>query len=377
MGFSTDAIHAGQKPEETTGSVTIPIFQTSTYVQQGIGEHKGYEYARTQNPTRESLEGNVAKLEGGTHGLCFGSGMAATHAVMQLLKEGDHVLLADNLYGGTYRLLDGVMKPLGMAFGTVPAHDLKAVEAAIQPNTRLFFVETPTNPLMQLVDIKATAALCKAKGILLVCDNTFMTPYLQSPLALGADIVVHSTTKYLNGHSDMVGGVVVTSNDELGTRLRYLQNAAGAVPGPFDCWLALRGIKSLTLRMDRHNENAMKVAKFLVEKVGAENVIYPGLENHPQHELAKAQMRGFGGMVSVLLPSLEKAKEVLPRFKLFYLAESLGGIESLICHPASMTHAAVPAAERAKVGLTDGLIRFSVGCEDIEDLLKDIENALQ
>ena len=376
MGFSTDAIHAGQRPDPTTGAVTVPIYQTSTYVQEGIGRHKGYEYARTQNPTREALEANLAVLEKGRHGVCFGSGLAAIHAVVQLLKAGDHVLLADNLYGGTYRLMAGVMAPLGLPFDTISPIDPAVIAAAIRSDTRMLVVESPTNPMMQLVDLEAVGRLCREKGVLFVVDNTFMTPYFQNPLELGADIVVHSATKYLNGHSDMVGGAVITADDGLGERLRYLQNAAGAVPGPFDCWLALRGIKSLALRMERHDANARRVAAFLEEHRAVTRVIYPGLESHPQHALARRQMRGFGGMVSAVLESAEEAARVLPRFRLFALAESLGGIESLICHPASMTHAAVPEAEREKVGLTAGLVRFSVGCEDVEDLIEDIRRAL-
>ena len=376
MGFSTDAIHAGQEPEETTGAVTLPIFQTSTYVQQGIGQHKGFEYARTHNPTRQAFEKNLAVLERGKHGICFASGLAATQATLSVLKHGDHVLLADNLYGGTFRLLDQVMQPLGLEFSTVGIRDLAQVKEALRPNTKMFIVESPTNPMMDLMDIPSTAAACKEQGVLLVVDNTFMTPYFQNPLELGADIVIHSTTKYLNGHSDMVGGAVITSNEAVAERVRFVQNAAGAVPGPFDCWLAMRGVKSLALRMQRHNENATAIARLLEKHPRAKKVIYPGLESHPQHALAKQQMRGFGGMVSVVLDSLDEAKHVLPKFRLFALAESLGGIESLICHPSSMTHAAVPKEEREKVGLTDGLIRFSVGCEDIEDLVQDVEQAL-
>jgi len=374
MGFSTDAIHAGQEPDPTTGAVTLPIYQTSTYVQAGVGDHKGYEYARTQNPTRAALERNLAVLEGGKHGICFGSGMAALHAVVQRLEDGDHVLLGDDLYGGTYRLLDRVMRPQGMAFSTVSTKDPAAVEAAIRPETRMLLIETPSNPTMILTDLAAVSAICKAKDVMLVVDNTFMTPYFQNPLTLGATAVVHSTTKYLNGHSDMVGGVVVTSDPALAERVRFLQNAAGAVPGPMDCWLALRGVKTLALRMQRHNANAMEVASYL-EGRGL-RVIYPGLESHPQHELARSQMRGSGGMVSVELESRERAVEVLSRFRIFALAESLGGVESLVCHPASMTHASVPAEARARVGLTDGLIRLSVGCEDVEDLIEDLGQAM-
>jgi cystathionine beta-lyase/cystathionine gamma-synthase len=374
MGFSTDAIHAGQWPDPTTGAIMVPIYQTSTYVQEGLGKNKGYEYARTQNPTREALERNVAALEKGKHGICFASGLAAIQAVLLCLREGDHVLLGDNLYGGTYRLLDKVMRPLGMRFDVVPTRETREIERAIQPQTRLLILETPTNPVMMLADLEATARVCRAKDVILAVDNTFMTPYFQNPLELGAQVVIHSSTKYLNGHSDMVGGVVVTSDDELAARVRFLQNAVGAVPGPFDCWLALRGIKTLALRMRQHEANATAVARFLEGE--GRKVIYPGLESHPQYELARCQMRGMGGMVSVELGSIEEAKRVLPRFRIFALAESLGGVESLISHPATMTHASVPAEDRRRVGLTDGLIRFSVGCEDLEDLIEDIRQAL-
>ncbi len=376
MGFSTDAIHAGQSPEPITGAIMPPIFQTSTYVQKGIGDHTGYEYARTQNPTRETLERNVAVLEKGAHAVACASGMAAVQSVVQLVKAGESVLLGDNLYGGTYRLLDQVYQPMGIGFRTVPTQDLGAVEAAITKGTRLLIMETPTNPVMTLTDLTGLAELCRSRGVLLCVDNTFMTPYFQNPLDLGAHLVLHSTTKYLNGHSDMVGGIVVTNDEGLATRLRFLQNAAGAIPGPFDCWLALRGIKTLALRMERHASNAMQVARYLEGLPRARKVIYPGLESHPQYKLACRQMRGFGGMVSVELGSMDAARTALPRFRLFSLAESLGGIESLVSHPASMTHAAVPAEERAKAGLTDGLIRFSVGCEDAEDLIEDIKQAM-
>jgi cystathionine beta-lyase/cystathionine gamma-synthase len=374
MGFSTDAIHAGQSPDPTTGAVMVPIYQTSTYAQEGLGKNKGYEYARTQNPTREALERNVAVLEKGKYGICFASGLAAIDALLLCLREGDHVLLGDNLYGGTYRLLDKVMRPLGMRFDVVSTKDVAQVEQAIGPKTRLLILETPTNPVMMLADLEATARVCRAKDVILAVDNTFMTPYFQNPLQLGARVVVHSTTKYLNGHSDMVGGVVVTSDDELAARLRFLQNAVGAVPGPMDCWLALRGIKTLALRMRQHEANAQAVAEFL-EKAG-KKVIYPGLQSHPQHELARRQMRGMGGMVSLDLGSMDEAKRVLPRFRIFTLAESLGGVESLVSHPATMTHASVPPEDRRRVGLSDGLIRFSVGCEDPEDLIEDIRQAL-
>ena len=376
MGFSTDAIHAGQHPDPTTGAVMVPIYQTSTYVQEGVGKHKGYEYARTQNPTREALERNVAALEKADHGIAFASGMAAIHAVVQTLAAGDEVLLGDNLYGGTYRLLDQVMNPLGMAFRTVSTRDPAAVAEAITPGTRMLLIETPSNPVMILTDIPAVSAICRQRGVRLVVDNTFMSPFFQTPLELGADVVVHSSTKYLNGHSDMVGGIAVTRDAGVAERLRFLQNAAGAVPGPFDAWLALRGIKTLALRMERHALNAMQVARFLENHSSVKRVIYPGLESHPQYDLARRQMRGFGGMVSVDLESFDEARRVLPRFRIFSLAESLGGVESLVSHPASMTHASVPESERRKVGLTDGLIRFSVGCEDAEDLIEDVKQAL-
>ncbi len=376
MGFSTDAIHAGQHPDPTTGAVMVPIYQTSTYVQEGVGKHKGYEYARTQNPTREALERNVAALEKADHGIAFASGMAAIHAVVQTLAAGDEVLLGDNLYGGTYRLLDQVMNPLGMAFRTVSTRDPAAVAEAITPGTRMLLIETPSNPVMILTDIPAVSAICRQRGVRLVVDNTFMSPFFQTPLELGADVVVHSSTKYLNGHSDMVGGIAVTRDAGVAERLRFLQNAAGAVPGPFDAWLALRGIKTLALRMERHALNAMQVARFLENHSSVRRVIYPGLESHPQYDLARRQMRGFGGMVSVDLESFDEARRVLPRFRIFSLAESLGGVESLVSHPASMTHASVPESERRKVGLTDGLIRFSVGCEDAEDLIEDVKQAL-
>jgi cystathionine beta-lyase/cystathionine gamma-synthase len=374
MGFSTDAIHAGQAPDAVTGAVSVPIYQTSTYAQSGLGENTGYEYARTRNLTRERLETNLAVLEKGTHGICFASGMAAVHALTQCLRAGEHVLLGDNLYGGTYRLLDRVVGPLGMPFDTVATQDLPEVERRIRPETRMILIETPTNPVMTLTDLPRLGELCRSRGVTLAVDNTFMTPYFQNPLELGAHVVVHSTTKYLNGHSDMVGGAVITRDDALAERLRFVQNASGAVPGPFDCWLALRGVKTLALRMERHQANALEVARHLQAR--GLPTLYPGLPSHPQHELARTQMRGFGGMVTVELGSLEAARRVLPRFRLFTLAESLGGVESLVSHPVTMTHAAVPAERRERAGLTEGMIRLSVGCEDVEDLIRDIDQAL-
>jgi len=376
MGFSTDAIHAGQKPEPVTGAVMTPVFQTSTYAQDGIGEHRGYEYARTQNPTREALEACVAALEGATHGVAYGSGTAAIHAILQTLDGGDEVLCTSNVYGGTYRLFERVLRRFGQRFHYVDSSDLSRVEAAWTPKTKLFFVETPTNPVLTLTDIAAAADLAHAKGAKLVVDNTFMSPYLQSPLALGADAVVHSTTKYLNGHSDMVGGVVLTSDEEMHEKLRFLQNAAGAVPGPWDCWLALRGVKTLAVRMRQHETNARVLAQRLAEHAKVAKVYYPGLPSHPGHDLARRQMRGFGGMISFDVGGLEAAQRVVKAVKIFTLAESLGGVESLISHPAVMTHATVPEKEREALGITAGLVRISVGIEDVEDLEQDLLGAL-
>jgi cystathionine beta-lyase/cystathionine gamma-synthase len=376
VGFSTDAIHAGQEPDPTTGAVTIPIYQTSTYVQEGLGKHKGFEYARTQNPTRIALEKNVAALERGAEGFAFGSGMAATSAITHLLKAGDHVIASNNMYGGTYRLFERVTRGFGVDFSYVDTSNLDATAALFRANTRLLFVETPTNPSMIISDLRALASLARSKGALLAVDNTFMTPYLQRPVELGAHLVVHSTTKYLNGHSDMVGGIVVSNDAASSERLRFLQNAVGAVPGPFDCWLALRGIKTLAVRMDRHESNARAIAAWLAKHPKLERVLYPGLSGHPGHELHLRQAAGFGGMIAFDTGSLERGAAVLPRTKIFALAESLGGVESLISHPATMTHASVPREEREKVGLTDGLVRISVGIEDLDDLLGDLDQAL-
>lgn len=377
MGFSTDAVHGGQEPEKVTGAVMTPIFQTSTYKQDGLGKHRGYEYARTQNPTREAFERNVAVLERGRFGIAFSSGMAAIDAILRLFKEGDEVVVTNNVYGGTYRLFEQVLRNFGMGFSFVDTTDLSNVKSAINDRTKLAFIETPTNPVLSVSDIGGVAELLHGKDILLAVDNTFMSPYFQNPLALGADIVVHSTTKYLNGHSDMVGGVMVVNDEDLHARLRFIQNAVGAVPGPFDCWLALRGTKTLALRMARHEENARFLADFLDRHPAVHRVNYPGLKNHPQHELAKRQARGFGGMISFDVGSLENAGKLLGAVRLFTLAESLGGVESLISHPATMTHASVPPEEREKLGITDGLVRISVGIEDAEDLRADLENALR
>ena len=376
MGFSTDAIHAGQEPDPTTGAVTVPIYQTSTYVQEGLGKHKGFEYARTQNPTRIALEKNVATLERGAEGFAFGSGMAAITTITQLLASGDHVVASNNMYGGTYRLFERVLRPFGLDFTYVDTSKLDQVEAAFRPATRMLFVETPTNPSMIISDLKALASLARSRGALLAVDNTFMTPYFQRPIELGAHLVVHSATKYLNGHSDMVGGIVVSNDAASSERLRFLQNAAGAVPGPFDCWLVLRGIKTLAVRMDRHESNAHAIAAWLAAHPKLKRVLYPGLPDHPGRALHQTQASGFGGMIAFDVGSIEKGAAVLPRTRVFSLAESLGGVESLISHPATMTHASVPREERIKVGLTDGLIRISVGIEDLDDLLADLDHAL-
>ena len=375
-GLATRAIHAGQQPDPLAGAVTFPIFQTSTYVQDGLGRNKGYEYARTSNPTRQALERNVAALEGGTHGFAFASGMAAVDAALRLLSAGDHVVCGEDVYGGVHRLLDKVLARMGLAFTFVDARDPAAVEAAVTRATKMLYAETPTNPMMRLADLAALGAVAKTHGLLFVVDNTFATPVFQRPLDFGADLVVHSTTKYLNGHSDMVGGLLVAQADELAERLAFVQNAAGAVPGPFDCWLALRGTKTLPLRMMQHDANGRRIAGWLAQDKRVLAVHYPGLPSHPQHELAKRQMSGFGGMLSIETGSLERATRMLERVKLFALAESLGGVESLIGHPATMTHAAVPKAMREAMGLGDGLVRLSVGIEDADDLIADLDQAL-
>ena len=375
--LATLAVHAGQLPDPVAGAVMPPIFQTSTYVQDALGvPHNGYEYARTANPTREALERNLAALEGGTHGFAFGSGLAALDTVLKLLKSGDHVVVGSNVYGGSHRLMQRVYEAFGVAFTFVDMRDVANIEAALRPTTRMLYCETPTNPMMFLTDLRAVGDLAQAHGLLLVVDNTFATPILQRPLALGADIVLHSTTKYLNGHSDMVGGALVTAREDLGERIGFLQNAAGGIPGPFDCWLALRGIKTLPLRMRAHCESAGKLATWLAGRADVRHVYYPGLPDHPQHELAKRQMAGFGGMISIELGSLERARRVVESTHLFALAESLGGVESLIGHPATMTHASVPKALRDEMGLTDSLVRLSVGIEDLGDLQADLDKAL-
>jgi cystathionine gamma-lyase len=376
--FGTLAIHAGQQPEETTGAIMPPIFQTSTYVQPKLGEPKrGYEYARVQNPTREAMEANIAALENGRHGIAFASGMAAIAAIVQRLSAGDHVIYEENVYGGTHRFFDKVMRRLGVDFTAVDSSDPQRVADAIRPSTRLIHLETPTNPMMKLCDLRAVAELAQRRRVQVVVDNTFASPYNQRPLELGADLVVHSSTKYLNGHSDVVAGVVITSQDAIAEELRFLQKAAGAVPGPWDSWLVLRGTKTLHVRMEAHNRNGACVAQWLAERLGAERVFYPGLPTHPQHDLALRQMHGFTGMISIELGSLERARTVVQRTRLFALAESLGGVESLIGHPAIMTHASVPLEMRTRMGVSDGLIRLSVGIEDVADLLDDLETALR
>jgi cystathionine beta-lyase/cystathionine gamma-synthase len=376
MAFATTAIHAGQAPDPSTGAVAVPIYQTSTYVQDALGEHKGFEYARTQNPTRLACERNLAALEGGLAGHCFASGMSAINAVLMLLKAGDHVIVSENTYGGTYRLFERVLKNFGLEFTYVDTTEALNVEAALRETTRMVFVETPTNPMMAIADLAGIAAVCQGRGVRLVVDNTFMSPYLLRPLEHGADIVVHSTTKYLNGHSDSVGGVVITSQQEDAERIGFLQNAVGAILSPFDSFLIMRGTKTLALRMKQHDENGRKVASFLTEHPKVQTVYYPGLASHPQHERAKQQMNGFGGMLAFETGSLAAARAVLDNVRLCALAESLGGVETLISHPASMTHASVPAEQRTRLGITDGLVRISVGIEDVEDILADLDAAL-
>ncbi|MDQ6883211.1 MAG: cystathionine gamma-synthase [Candidatus Dormibacteraeota bacterium] len=376
-GFSTRAIHAGQAPDPQTGAVVVPIYQTSTYAQDAVGQHKGYEYSRTGNPTRTALEHCIASLEGGRHGLAFASGMAAESAIMQLLKPGDHTIAMDDLYGGTYRLFRRVLEPMGLSFTFVDGTDPNAFEAAFTDRTRMVWLESPTNPLLKLVDISAVSRLAHAHDALLVVDNTFMSPYLQRPLALGADVVVHSATKFLGGHSDVIAGVLVVDRDDLRERLAFLQNAVGAVPGPLDAWLVLRGLKTLAVRMREHDRNARLIAEFLNEHDRVEHVFYPGLPTHPQHDLAKRQMSGFGGMIAFEVHGgLAAARRVAEGTRLFTLAESLGGVEALIELPAAMTHASVPAETRRAHGVADGLVRISVGIEDVADLISDLDRAL-
>ncbi len=377
LGFATKAIHIGQEPDALTGSVTVPLYQTSTFAQEAIGKHKGYEYARTQNPTRTAWERNIAALENGSDAIAFASGMAAIDAVARLFNAGDHVLLAEDMYGGTFRLFDAVLHRQGIQFSTVDMRNLDAVRSAIQPSTRLLFTETPTNPLMNLSDIAELARIAHSAGALLAVDNTFASPYFQQPLRLGADIVVHSATKYLGGHSDLVHGVVIVNSAELAERLHFIQNAVGAVPGPFDCWLLLRSVKTLAVRMEQHQRNALAIAELCSSHPAVERVYYPGLPTHPQHELARRQMSGFSGMVSIDLGSREKADRFIAGLRIITLAESLGGVESLVCHPATMTHASIPEQQRLARGITEGLVRLSIGIEDTTDLREDVFHALQ
>ena len=375
-GPSTRAIHAGQRPDAVSGAIMTPLYLTSTYVHEEFGVHRGYEYARGKNPTREALERNVAALEGATHGFAFGSGMGCLTSIMMLFKSGDHIIVGENVYGGTYRLFDKLLQQFGLTFTYVDTRDPQRIADAITPATRAVMLETPTNPLMRLTDLPAACEIAKRAGILTIVDNTFATPIFQRPLETGADIVWHSSTKYLNGHSDMIGGIAVTSHEELATRLQFILNAAGAVPGPFDAWLCLRGTKTLAIRMKAHDSNGRQIGAWLASRLDHERVLYAGLASHPQHALAARQMSGFGGMISIELGTRERVKTMLDRVRLFSLAESLGGVESLISHPASMTHASVEPDRRAALGITEGLVRLSVGVEDADDLLGDLEQAL-
>jgi cystathionine beta-lyase/cystathionine gamma-synthase len=374
-GLGTRAVHAGQVPEPLSGAVMTPIYQTSTYVQEGIGKHKGYEYARTDNPTRQALERNVAALEGATYGFAYGSGLAALDVLLKVLKSGDHVVCGENLYGGSHRLMERIYTRFGLRFSFVDSRDIQNIEAALTPETRMIYCETPTNPMMQLTDLAAVGDLTQAHGYLFAVDNTFATPIFQRPLEVGADVVLHSTTKYLNGHSDMVGGLLLTRREDLAEQFGFIQNAAGAVPGPMDCFLALRGTKTLPLRMRQHDANGRAVAQWLTERKDVQRVYYPGLASHPQHELARRQMSGFGGMISFDIGDAARARRIAERTRIFVLAESLGGVESLMGHPASMTHASVPPAMREAMGLTDSLLRLSCGIEDVEDLIADLDQA--
>ena len=376
MGFATDCIHAGHEPDPTTGAIVVPIYQTATYVQEGIGKHKGYEYARTQNPTRRALEKNLAALEGGVDAYCYASGMAATHAVLSLLKSGQRVVVSDNVYGGTHRLFTRVLGRYGLEFAFVDASDASALDARAG-RFDMLWIETPTNPLMKVCDIAALAAIARPRGALLVVDNTFMSPFFQRPLSLGADIVVHSTTKFLNGHSDSVGGVAIVKDNRHAEWLQYYQNAAGAILSAFDSWLVLRGTKTLALRMPSHEENGRKVATFLREQARVKKVYWPGFADHPGHDVHRRQATGFGAMISFDLGSLEAAGRFLPALRLCSLGESLGGVETLISHPATMTHAGYTQAERDALGIRDGLVRISVGCEDADDLIGDLTRGLE
>ena len=374
--FSTVCIHAGQQPDPSTGAIITPIYQTSTYVQEGLGQHKGFEYGRTQNPTRMALEANLAAIEKGTAAFAFASGMAAIDAILTRLESGDHLVVSDNTYGGTFRLFERVRRKFGLDFTYVDTSQLDTIDRAITAKTKYLFIETPTNPMLRITDLAAASEIAHKRNVRVIVDNTFASPYIQQPLTLGCDIVTHSTTKFLNGHSDSVGGVVVLKHEDDVEWMKFVQNAAGAILGPMDAWLVLRGTKTLPIRMERTNTNAQAIAEHLTAHPAVKSVIYPGLPDHPHHALAKRQMRGFGGLISFDVGSIEAARAVLPRFRLMSLAESLGGVETLISHPAIMTHASVPPDRRAAIGITDGLIRISVGIEDVNDLREDLDQAL-
>jgi cystathionine beta-lyase/cystathionine gamma-synthase len=375
--FATKAIHEGQEPDPSTGALITPIYQTSTFVLEELGKNKGYQYARTHNPTRSALEECLASLENAKYCLASASGLSAAATVINLLSAGDHVIVGEDVYGGVYRLFEKVFSRYGLTFTYIDGKDIDAIERAITPKTKLVWLESPTNPLLRLADLRKVGELTKSRGLIFAVDNTFATPYFQRPIELGADVVIHSTTKYISGHSDIIGGAVVTSNDELYEVLKFHNNAVGAVPGPFDCFLALRGVKTLALRMKEHQSNAFAVARFLEQHPGIEEVYYPGLESHPQYDLAREQMKGFGGVVAcVVKGGIEAARDVVSNTKLFQLAESLGGVKSLICHPASMTHAPIPKEVREPLGIVDGLIRLSVGIEESEDLIRDLDAVL-
>jgi len=374
--FATICVHAGQEPDPATGAIITPIYQTSTYVQEGLGQHKGYEYGRTQNPTRMTLEANVAAIEGGAAAFAFASGMAAIDTVLTRLQAGDHVVVSDNTYGGTFRLFEKVRRKFGLDFSYVDTADLDAIAPALTPKTKYLFLESPTNPMLSVTDIAAASEIAHRHGVRVVVDNTFASPFVQRPLELGADIVLHSTTKFLNGHSDSVGGIVIVKHDDDVEWMRFVQNAAGAILGPMDSWLVLRGTKTLPIRMERTNANTMRLAEWLNAHPRVTRTIYPGLPSHPHHALASRQMKGFGGLISFDVGSLERSREVLGKVRLMALAESLGGVETLISHPAMMTHASVPPERRARLGITDGLLRVSVGIEDVQDLIDDLAQAL-
>ncbi len=376
MGFTTDSVHAGQKPDEATGAITQPVYLTSTFAQPELGVNKGYEYARVQNPNRKAWEENIATLEKGKYGIAFASGVAAIHSVISLLNPGEHVILTRDIYGGTYRLFNLFAKEKNLELSFVNLSDFKNAEKFLRKNTRMIYVETPSNPLLNLIDLKETAGFAKENNLISVADNTFATPYFQRPLEMGLDVVIHSSSKYLGGHSDLISGVVVTNNKEFEQKLRFVQKAIGAIPSPFDCWLLLRSVKTLALRMERHNGNAMRISEFFKNEFPDFKVYYPGLKEHPQHNLALSQMKGFGGVVSVDFGSVEIAKRFIRNTRIFKLAESLGGVESMLNHSASMSHASVPPEERKALGVTDSLVRISVGIEDVEDLIEDIEQAL-